>query len=230
MTDVAAGPDPARPDEPSAGPSRADEPRTDPARPDEPSAGPPCVDAPRTDPSGPDERWSDLTPPPGSPRHARPVRWLAATLTLGVLALLAVALTGAVAPQVRPAVSSGPAWAGGGRVEVEVRNEAVTGTRLVDAGEEAPGLDLVGVEVTTPDGARAELGPDGVVIPGGGRATVVLAYEVTDCEVAALASSRPVPVTFRTPLGLTRTLDVRHEGVWADSMAESSCPQGPPSR
>ena len=128
MTDVAAGPDPARPDEPSAGPSRADEPRTDPARPDEPSAGPPCVDAPRTDPSGPDERWSDLTPPPGSPRHARPVRWLAATLTLGVLALLAVALTGAVAPQVRPAVSSGPAWAGGGRVEVEVRNEAVTGT------------------------------------------------------------------------------------------------------
>jgi hypothetical protein len=211
MTDVAAGPDPASPDEPGAGPSCAGEPWADPSR------------------SG--ERWPDPTAPgPSSPRHARPVRWLAGALTLGVLALLAMALTGAVAPQVRPTVSQDASWAGAGRVEVEVRNEALAGTRLVEAGEDVPGLDLVGVEVTRPDGFRSALGPDGadgVVIPGGGRATVVLTYEVTDCEFAAQASSRPVPVSFRTPLGLTRTLQVRHEGVWADSMAESSCPGGP---
>lgn len=196
MTDVAAGPDPANPDEPSPGTSCAD------------------------------ERGPGPTGPSAGSRHARPVRWLAVALTLSVSALLGTALTGALAPQVYPEVSPGPAWAGGGRVEVEVRNEAVASTRLVDAGEDVPGLDLVGVEVATPDGGRSELGPEGVVIPGGGRATVVLAYDVTDCGLAALASSHRVPLRFRTPLGLTRTLEVRHAGVWANPMAESSCPEG----
>jgi hypothetical protein len=175
-----------------------------------------------TDPSSPDP--AGVAP---SPRRARPVRWLAVTLVASVLLLLGAALTGAVAPQVRPeALPPGPAWAGGGQVEIEVTNEAVTSTRLVGAGEAVPGLDLVGVDVAAPDGSRSQLGPDGLVIPGHGRATVVLAYTVTDCGLAALASSDPIPVRFRTPLGLTRTLEIADGGMWANPMFVTSCPAG----
>ena len=84
----------------------------------------------------------------------------------------------------------------------------------------------MGIDVVAPDGSRSPLGPDGLVIPGHGRATVLLSYTVTDCGLAALASSHPIPLRFRTPLGLTRTIDIDDGGTWANAMAVTSCPAG----
>jgi hypothetical protein len=139
-----------------------------------------------------------------------------AAAVVGATALsLAAVWTGAFAPMVSQAFSDqGPTWSSGMLVvAVHLENEALVGTHIVGAGRSSPGADLVGVAVTPGDRqvvpeAGSTLPDAGVGLGGGQGADVVLRYEV-DCD-RLVASELTVPLRFRTPAGLTRTVDATH--------------------
>lgn len=170
------------------------------------------------------------------PRRGRPVRWLALAIVLtGALSVGAI-WTGAIAPQVHigPPGDGPTAWDGAVLVSLRVENLAAVDTRMLDAGTSGPGLDLVGVgvapagdSVSLSDIGPIEPGPgapepgdhlpaDGVDVGGGDAVHVILRYAVTDCRRAAQAEL-PVPVTFRTPLGISRTVDATDD-IWLGAL------------
>lgn len=154
----------------------------------------------------------------------RPVRWVAAAVVGATALSLAAVWSGAFAPMVSQTSSGqGPMWSGEMLVvSVHLENEAVVGTRIVAAGRSTPGAELVGVAVTPGDRdvvpeAGSTLPDGGVVLPGGRGADVVLRYEVDCARLAAAAMT--VPVRFRTPAGLTRTIDATEAATFDGNLA-----------
>jgi hypothetical protein len=179
-----------------------------------------------------------VDPPSWRPR-GRPDRW-AAGLLVATLAFLTVSFAfGLLAPRVDtwPAVNGAVPGADDlvySRIEVTNTTPIGSGplpdARLVDGGRSVPGLRLVSVGIEPGDaadgppsmGSAAVDEPRPVTLEPGDTATVTLVWRVTDCARLPI-DPPPIPLVFRTPIGLTRTVDARGA---SRALGENGLPEG----
>jgi hypothetical protein len=165
-----------------------------------------------------------LDPLPWRPR-GRPDRWATALLA-ATLAFLTLGYTfGLLAPRIDTATPVDGLVPGSDDLvyaHVVVSNTTLADggflpdTQLVDAGRSLPGLQLVSLGIKPGDttgeqtavDASSTVEPARVPLRRGDSATVTLVWRVTDCGLVP-TDPPAIPLVFRTPLGLTRTVEAR---------------------